>query len=66
MVLVRGGRVRISWRSLSHCAGALDSAGVNGRHQQRSKYGTKHAAEKREVIRVAVRIDARMGHWNGR
>jgi len=47
VVLVRGGRVRDLPGVRYHIVrGALDSAGVNGRHQQRSKYGTKHAAEK--------------------
>lgn len=47
VVLVRGGRVRDLPGVRYHVVrGVLDTAGVNGRHQQRSKYGTKHAAEK--------------------
>lgn len=42
IVLVRGGRVRDLPGVRYHIVrGALDTAGVNGRMQQRSKYGTK-------------------------
>ena len=44
VVMVRGGRVKDLPGVRYHIVrGALDCAGVNGRHQQRSKYGTKHA-----------------------
>ena len=42
MVLVRGGRVKDLPGVRYHIVrGALDTAGVNGRKQARSKYGTK-------------------------
>jgi small subunit ribosomal protein S12 len=42
IVLVRGGRVKDLPGVRYHLVrGALDSAGVSGRHQRRSKYGTK-------------------------
>jgi small subunit ribosomal protein S12 len=42
IVLVRGGRVRDLPGVRYHIIrGTLDSAGVEGRHQQRSKYGVK-------------------------
>jgi small subunit ribosomal protein S12 len=41
-VLVRGGRVKDLPGVRYHIVrGALDTAGVNGRNQRRSKYGTK-------------------------
>jgi small subunit ribosomal protein S12 len=42
IVLIRGGRVKDLPGVRYHIVrGALDSAGVDGRHQSRSKYGTK-------------------------
>ncbi|MFI3322143.1 MAG: 30S ribosomal protein S12 [Rikenellaceae bacterium] len=42
IVLVRGGRVKDLPGVRYHLVrGALDAAGVNGRNQRRSKYGTK-------------------------
>ncbi len=42
IVLVRGGRVKDLPGVRYHLVrGALDSSGVDGRHQRRSKYGTK-------------------------
>lgn len=42
VVLVRGGRVRdLPGVRYTIVRGALDAAGVEGRQQQRSKYGTK-------------------------
>ena len=42
IVLVRGGRVKDLPRVRYHIVrGALDTAGVDGRNQRRSKYGTK-------------------------
>lgn len=42
VVLVRGGRVKDLPGVRYHIVrGALDSSGVEGRHQQRSKYGTR-------------------------
>ena len=42
IVLVRGGRVKdLPWVRYHIVRGALDPAGVEGRSQQRSKYGTK-------------------------
>jgi small subunit ribosomal protein S12 len=42
-VLVRGGRVKDLPGVRYHIVrGALDTAGVEGRNQQRSKYGTKN------------------------
>jgi small subunit ribosomal protein S12 len=42
VVLIRGGRVRDLPGVRYHIIrGALDAAGVQGRHQQRSKYGTR-------------------------
>ena len=42
VVLVRGGRVKDLPGVRYHIVrGTLDSGGVDGRHQQRSKYGTK-------------------------
>ena len=42
IVLVRGGRVKDLPGVRYHIvSGALDTAGVNGRGQRRSKYGTK-------------------------
>jgi len=47
VVLVRGGRVKDLPGVRYHIVrGALDSTGVDGRHQQRSKYGTKRAKSK--------------------
>ncbi len=44
VVLVRGGRVKDLPGVRYHIVrGSLDSTGVEGRHQQRSKYGTKRA-----------------------
>ncbi len=46
VVMVRGGRVKDLPGVRYHIVrGALDCAGVSGRHQQRSKYGTKHGAK---------------------
>ena len=47
IVLVRGGRVK-DWRGVRYhiVRGALDTAGVEGRSQRRSKYGTKKAKKK--------------------
>lgn len=46
VVLVRGGRVKDLPGVRYHIIrGALDAAGVDGRAQQRSKYGTKKAAK---------------------
>lgn len=47
VVLVRGGRVKDLPGVRYHIVrGALDSTGVDGRNQQRSKYGTKRAKSK--------------------
>ena len=44
VVLVRGGRVKDLPGVRYHIVrGALDSAGVDGRQQQRSKYGTRRS-----------------------
>ena len=48
VVLIRGGRVRDLPGVRYHVVrGALDTAGVNGRMQGRSKYGTKRPKEKK-------------------
>jgi len=45
VVLVRGGRVKDLPGVRYHIVrGAMDATGVDGRHQQRSKYGTKRVA----------------------
>jgi len=50
IVLVRGGRVKDLPGVRYHVVrGALDSAGVNGRLQGRSKYGTKRPKKKAEA-----------------
>jgi small subunit ribosomal protein S12 len=50
MVLVRGGRVKDLPGVRYHIVrGALDTAGVNGRKQARSKYGTKKGG----VVQIA-------------
>ena len=47
IVLVRGGRVKDLPGVRYHIVrGALDTAGVEGRNQRRSKYGTKKAKKK--------------------
>ena len=47
IVLVRGGRVKDLPGVRYHIVrGALDTAGVEGRSQRRSKYGTKRAKKK--------------------
>ena len=47
IVLVRGGRVRDLPGVRYHIVrGALDTAGVEGRNQRRSKYGTKRPKKK--------------------
>jgi small subunit ribosomal protein S12 len=47
IVLVRGGRVKDLPGVRYHIVrGALDTAGVNGRNQRRSKYGTKRPKDK--------------------
>jgi small subunit ribosomal protein S12 len=47
VVLVRGGRVKDLPGVRYHIVrGALDTAGVQGRGQSRSKYGTKRAKKK--------------------
>ena len=47
IVLVRGGRVKDLPGVRYHIVrGALDTAGVEGRNQRRSKYGTKRAKKK--------------------
>ena len=47
IVLVRGGRVKDLPGVRSHIVrGALDTAGVEGRSQRRSKYGTKKVKKK--------------------
>jgi small subunit ribosomal protein S12 len=47
IVLVRGGRVKDLRGVRYHIArGALDAAGVEGRNQRRSKYGTKKPKKK--------------------
>ena len=47
IVLVRGGRVKDLLGVRYHIVrGALDTAGVEGRNQRRSKYGTKKAKKK--------------------
>jgi small subunit ribosomal protein S12 len=44
VVLVRGGRVKdLPGVRYQIVRGALDASGVEGREQQRSKYGTRHA-----------------------
>ena len=51
IVLVRGGRVKDLPGVRYHIVrGALDTAGVEGRNQRRSKYGTKRS---KKVIRHA-------------
>ena len=46
-MLVRGGRVKDLPGVRYHIVrGALDTAGVEGRNQRRSKYGTKKAKKK--------------------
>jgi len=48
MVLIRGGRVKDLPGVRYHIVrGALDTAGVDGRKQGRSKYGTKKPKEKK-------------------
>ena len=48
VVLVRGGRVKDLPGVRYHIVrGAMDATGVEGRHQQRSKYGTKREAKKK-------------------
>lgn len=48
VVLIRGGRVKDLAGVRYHIVrGALDTAGVNGRLQGRSKYGTKRPKEKK-------------------
>ncbi|MFC4713801.1 30S ribosomal protein S12 [Planococcus dechangensis] len=48
VVLIRGGRVKDLPGVRYHVVrGALDTAGVNGRMQGRSKYGTKRPKEKK-------------------
>lgn len=48
IVLVRGGRVKDLPGVKYHIVrGALDTAGVDGRNQRRSKYGTKKPKEKK-------------------
>ncbi len=48
IVLVRGGRVKDLPGVRYHIVrGALDTAGVEGRNQRRSKYGTKRPKEKK-------------------
>ena len=48
IVLVRGGRVKDLPGVKYHIVrGALDTAGVGGRNQRRSKYGTKKPKEKK-------------------
>ncbi|MTD32213.1 30S ribosomal protein S12 [Planomicrobium sp. YIM 101495] len=48
VVLLRGGRVKDLPGVRYHIVrGALDTAGVNGRMQSRSKYGTKRPKEKK-------------------
>jgi small subunit ribosomal protein S12 len=48
IVLVRGGRVKDLPGVRYHIVrGALDTAGVNGRGQRRSKYGTKRPKVKK-------------------
>ena len=47
IVLVRGGRVKDLPGVRYHIVrGALDTAGVEGRNQRRSKYGTKKSKKK--------------------
>ena len=47
IVLIRGGRVKDLPGVRYHIVrGALDTAGVEGRNQRRSKYGTKKAKKK--------------------
>ena len=47
VVLIRGGRVKDLPGVRYHIVrGALDTAGVEGRNQRRSKYGTKKAKKK--------------------
>ena len=48
IVLVRGGRVKDLPGVRYHIVrGALDTAGVEGRSQRRSKYGTKDQVKKK-------------------
>jgi small subunit ribosomal protein S12 len=50
VVLIRGGRVKDLPGVRYHIVrGALDTSGVSGRKQGRSKYGAKRAKEKAEV-----------------
>ena len=50
IVLVRGGRVKDLPGVRYHIVrGALDTAGVNGRNQARSKYGTKSKKNQKPV-----------------
>jgi small subunit ribosomal protein S12 len=56
LVLIRGGRIRDLPGVRYHIVrGALDTAGVDGRRQGRSKYGTKKA----KVTKVAKTISAK-------
>ena len=60
IVMIRGGRVKDLPGVRYHIIrGTLDTAGVEGRRQQRSKYGTKRpkpgapvAAAKKEIIKI--------------
>ena len=48
IVLIRGGRVKDLPGVRYHIIrGALDTSGVNGRNQRRSKYGTKRPKAKK-------------------
>jgi small subunit ribosomal protein S12 len=50
VVLIRGGRVKDLPGVRYHIIrGALDTSGVDNRHQGRSKYGSKKAREKAEI-----------------
>ena len=50
VVLIRGGRVKDLAGVRYHIVrGALDTVGVNGRLQSRSKYGTKRPKEKNNL-----------------
>jgi small subunit ribosomal protein S12 len=56
LVLIRGGRIRDLPGVRYHIVrGALDTAGVDGRRQGRSKYGTKKA----KVTKVAKTASAK-------
>ena len=51
IVLVRGGRVKDLPGVRYHIVrGALDTAGVEGRSQRRSKYGTKDLKRNKDII----------------